>query len=253
MLCVILFLFFHAPLFAADAPPSTIPQDLWKAYTDNGTIPVTYWYHDDSQPDMKIVSRDLLEYFIHRSANRLWHYNGEIDNFIFHALDHNKSSLQGKEVLVMGSEIPWYESILLTYGAKPVVIDHHPIVTLDTRVTYLTYDLFRQNPRTFDLILSIAHTNQVGLGRYGEPLDPDGDLKEMDQFKKMLNPGGKLLLAVPVGPDTVVWNAYRVYGWKRLKKLLRGWKPVTYYGFKRENLEENPGYLYQPALLLTPR
>ena len=154
----------------------------------------------------------------------------------------------------MGSPTPWYEAILLAYGAKGVfVLDPHPMISLDPRVTYYNEEQFCQNSRKFDLILSISRADKMGLGRFGEALDPDGDLKEMARYKQRLNPGGKLLLAVPVGPDTLVWNAYRVYGWKRLKKLLAGWKPVDYYGFKRAYIEYSLGYHYQPAFLLTPR
>lgn len=42
------------------------------------------------------------------------------------------------------------------------------------------------------------------LGRYGDPLDPDGDLKAMKLVYSMLKPGGLLFLTVPVGPDVVV-------------------------------------------------
>lgn len=52
----------------------------------------------------------------------------------------------------------------------------------------------------------------VGLGRYGDPLDPDGDLKAIGELERVLAPGGSLLFVVPVGRPRVVFNAHRVYG-----------------------------------------
>jgi SAM-dependent methyltransferase len=239
------------PLLAA--PPTDIPDELWGAFTQQGQIPVAYWYFNDSSSEPKTVSSDILDLFIQTIRGREWNYFGEVDTFVYQALDDLQAEIRGKEVCLMGSMISWYEAVLLAYKARPVVLEYHPLVTQDTRVTYLTRQQFWQRPRKFDLVVSVSNTDHEGLGRYGEPLDPDGDLKAMNRFKKILNPGGKLLLAVPVGPDALVWNAYRVYGWKRLKRLLREWKPIKYYGFKRENLSREAGYHYQPVFLLTPK
>ncbi|MCE5315883.1 MAG: DUF268 domain-containing protein [Parachlamydia sp.] len=239
-----------SPLAMLAAPPSEIPQELWKAFTLNNQIPVTYWFADDS---LQTAQSEKLEFFISKAKNREWCYNGEVDGFIFQALDDIAQEIKGKEIALTGSLVNWYASILLSYDAKPVVIDFLPAVTKETKVTYLTREEFAQNPRKFDLIITVSGLAHEGLGRQGEPLHPDGDLWMMSQFKQLLNPGGKVLIAVPVGPDALVWNAFRVYGEKRLRLLLKGWKPVRYYGFRREFLHRNPGYLYQPALLLTPR
>jgi SAM-dependent methyltransferase len=52
----------------------------------------------------------------------------------------------------------------------------------------------------------------VGLARYGDPLDYDGDLKAMSELARVMAPGGDLLLAVPVGAAaTIHFNAHRVY------------------------------------------
>jgi SAM-dependent methyltransferase len=59
--------------------------------------------------------------------------------------------------------------------------------------------------------LSCMHTvEHVGLGRYGDPIDPDGDLKAIRELKRVLAPGGNLLFVVPVGKPSVVFNAHRI-------------------------------------------
>lgn len=60
--------------------------------------------------------------------------------------------------------------------------------------------------------LSCLHVlEHVGLGRYGDPIDPDGDLKAIRELMRVLKPGGDLLIAVPVGRARICFNAHRIY------------------------------------------
>jgi SAM-dependent methyltransferase len=60
--------------------------------------------------------------------------------------------------------------------------------------------------------LSCMHTiEHVGLGRYGDPLDPQGDLKAIAELKRVLQPGGDLLFVTPVGKPKIAFNAHRIY------------------------------------------
>jgi len=54
-------------------------------------------------------------------------------------------------------------------------------------------------------------TEHVGLGRYGDPLDPDGDLKAMAELQRVVAPDGNLLFVAPVGRPKVMFNAHRIY------------------------------------------
>lgn len=65
--------------------------------------------------------------------------------------------------------------------------------------------------------LSCMHVvEHVGLGRYGDPLDPDGDLKAISELKRVLSVGGSLLFVTPVGLPTVRFNAHRVYSYEQI-------------------------------------
>jgi hypothetical protein len=60
--------------------------------------------------------------------------------------------------------------------------------------------------------LSCLHVvEHLGLGRYGDPLDPGADLRALGELARVLSPGGDLLLATPVGEPRVRFNAHRVY------------------------------------------
>lgn len=60
--------------------------------------------------------------------------------------------------------------------------------------------------------LSCMHViEHIGLGRYGDPLDADGDLKAIRELVRVLAPGGNLLVVTPVGRARVQFNAHRIY------------------------------------------
>lgn len=60
--------------------------------------------------------------------------------------------------------------------------------------------------------LSCMHVvEHVGLGRYGDEVDYDGDLKAMRELARVLAPGGHLLFVVPTGAPRIQFNAHRIY------------------------------------------
>lgn len=62
--------------------------------------------------------------------------------------------------------------------------------------------------------LSCMHVvEHAGLGRYGDPLDPDGDLKAIGELKRVLSPGGSLLFVAPVGRPVLRFNSHRTYSY----------------------------------------
>jgi len=67
--------------------------------------------------------------------------------------------------------------------------------------------------------LSCMHVvEHVGLGRYGDRLDPEGDLKAIKELKRALAPGGSLLFVVPIGGrPQIQFNAHRIYSYDQIK------------------------------------
>jgi SAM-dependent methyltransferase len=60
--------------------------------------------------------------------------------------------------------------------------------------------------------LSCLHVAEhVGLGRYGDPLDPAGTRKAARELARVLAPGGDLYFALPIGRPRVAFNAHRIH------------------------------------------
>ena len=71
--------------------------------------------------------------------------------------------------------------------------------------------------------LSCMHVvEHVGLGRYGDPIQPDGDLVAMHELSRVLQSGGHLLFVVPVGKPKVCFNAHRIYNPAEVLKYFQG-------------------------------
>ena len=65
--------------------------------------------------------------------------------------------------------------------------------------------------------ISCMHViEHIGLGRYGDALDPDGDLKAIAELKRVLSLGGQLLFVVPVGVPRIAFNAHRIYSYEQI-------------------------------------
>ena len=90
-----------------------------------------------------------------------------MDRFIRDYLD-----VEGKEVLVIGSESPWIEILALRNGAKHVTtLEYQKITSEDSRISpILPEDLNKMflsdNPPEFDVIISFSSLEHSGLGRY---------------------------------------------------------------------------------------
>lgn len=79
---------------------------------------------------------------------------------------------------------------------------------------------------SFDLVINCSSVEHVGLsGRYGVPEDSsDGDLMAMQRLRSLMKPAALMLATVPVGQDAVLAPVHRVYGERRLPRLIDGFE-----------------------------
>lgn len=78
--------------------------------------------------------------------------------------------------------------------------------------------------------LSCMHTvEHIGLGRYGDPIDPNGDLKAAAELSRVLAPAGHLLFVVPVGVPRIEYNAHRIYSYEMVQQMFPALKLKEFY------------------------
>src|SRR6185437_11346343 len=60
-------------------------------------------------------------------------------------------------------------------------------------------------------VSSLHAIEHVGLGRYGDPIDPDGSTKALKELSRIAAPGGHLYVGVPIGRERLQFNAHRIF------------------------------------------
>jgi hypothetical protein len=71
-----------------------------------------------------------------------------------------------------------------------------------------------------DAVSSLHVVEHIGLGRYGDTIDPEGHIKCLQNITSMLKPGGIFFFSTPIGPERIEFNAHRVFSLRCLHTLL---------------------------------
>jgi hypothetical protein len=236
--------------------PERIPSKLYEGYTMDGKATLEYKYANDCSEEIQKMFNDnftleTFEQYLEKATRRENFYYGPTDEWLYAAL--TKYPIEGKDICIIGSANPWYEAIALSFGAKScTVIEYSKRESFHENLTYKQpHEITEGN---FDACFSISSVEHDGLGRYGDPLDPDGDLKAMKNLENFLKEDALVYFAVPMGIDKVVFNVHRVYGENRIAKILEGWETVDQFGFFPETFTNNVnginGTPYQPVYVL---
>ena len=70
--------------------------------------------------------------------------------------------------------------------------------------------------------LSCLHVAEhIGLGRYGDELDPEGTKKACAELMRVLAPGGVLYFSLPLGRPRVCFNAHRIHSPQQILNYLK--------------------------------
>ena len=65
---------------------------------------------------------------------------------------------------------------------------------------------------SIETLSSLCVVEHIGLGRYGDALDPFGSEKAIVELKRVLKVGGILILSVPVNTENIIYfNAHRAF------------------------------------------
>lgn len=143
-------------------------------------------------------------------------YAGTIGNYFLQDLWAAKLIIKNgiKKHFDIGSRLDGFIAHLLAAEIDVTMIDVRDfpgeVKGLHTIVDDATS--LRQIPdKSIDSLSALCSIEHFGLGRYGDPIDPEACFTCFDNMQKKLKSGGRLYLSVPVGKERVEFNAHRVF------------------------------------------
>ena len=212
---------------------------LWN-FTQNGKVKLVkeiWWYFDNSQGDKTLkYSFEDVETLREKDLNgtNISSYS-DFWPTIRQMVSNHSDVVNNKKGFVLGTQEPWLEAILLNTGASEILtveyqklqVEHPRIKAAQPQDVARQYLSNRQE--LLDFGATYSSLEHSGLGRYGDPLNPFGDLEAMAQAYCLTKPMGYFLLGVPVRSINLLdsylkWNGMREYGKQRLKFLTANWR-----------------------------
>jgi hypothetical protein len=92
------------------------------------------------------------------------------------------------------------------YDIRPAEIHLSGLTCLEANLTAL--EIASDSLESVSCMHVLEH---IGLGRYGDDLDPCGDLKAIAELKRVVAPNGALYVVAPTGLPRIAYNAHRIY------------------------------------------
>ena len=74
----------------------------------------------------------------------------------------------------------------------------------------------KKNENKYISISSVGVIGHIGLGRYGDSLDPDGPTKAIKSICDLAKENANIYIMVPVGKESIEFNAHRIFNPKNI-------------------------------------
>src|SRR4051812_35835723 len=143
----------------------------------------------------------------------------------------------------IGSRIDGFVAHVLTFMPVTVV----DIRSLDSRVAGLSFvqgDICRLEGFADGSIASLSCLHaieHIGLGRYGDPILPDGWRRALAECSRVLAPGGRFYLGTPIGRERLHFNSGRVFLPQTIIAAMPALRLASF------SAVDDAGYLVEPA------
>lgn len=230
------------------SPYRKIPEELMSEYSMGGECEIIYERcEDQSKPttDIRWTKEKILEFqaLVSEEIPSVGYPHENGAGRLREAL--SKYDLSQSSVAVIGSTTPWIEAILLNLKCKSITtVEYNPVISEHENIKSIHWNDFEAKNIQYDHIVSYSSIEHSGLGRYGDPLNPNGDIEAMQVIREKMKVKGVLFLAVPrTLIDKIEWNLHRQYGPKRWPILIEGFEEIL-------NPIEHPNRKLQPVNFL---
>lgn len=180
----------------------------------------------------------ILDEYKNQAGTATGHYFHQ--DLLVASLIHNASP---KRHIDVGSRIDGFVAHVAAFRTIEV-LDFRPLASCGhEQIRFMQADLMSLGSQLYEITdsLSCLHAlEHFGLGRYGDPVNPEGHLKGFSNLHKMLKPGGTLYISFPIGISSVYFNAHRVFAPNEILKWSEG-----LFNLERFDYVDDRGDLHQ--------
>lgn len=146
----------------------------------------------------------------------------------------------------IGSRVDGFISHLLSFRGNINLIDIRPLERNVDGLHFIQSDATNLNnipDNSIESLSALCSLEHFGLGRYGDPIDPDACYKCFDAIEHKVKSGGDIYLSVPIGKEHVEFNAHRVFYASTIVESFSMFELIefssTYNGYIEYNVELN--------------
>ena len=102
---------------------------------------------------------------------------------------------------------------IISQFVPTISIDIRPVRSALPGLTNAKGDITKLDfaDETVECIVTLCVIEHIGLGRYGDELDPMGATRAATELARVIRPGGNLVISALVGPPCLAFNAHRVF------------------------------------------
>jgi len=120
----------------------------------------------------------------------------------------------GSTALLVGILSRWTR--VISVDVRPLAVALGGLVTCSGTGAALPF-----RDRSIRSLSSLCVLEHIGLGRYGDPIDPQGTEKAATELQRVLAPGGDLYLSLPIEKESrVYFNAHRSFSMAAVTKMM---------------------------------
>ncbi|AEF85541.1 conserved hypothetical protein [Treponema primitia ZAS-2] len=138
----------------------------------------------------------------------------------------------------IGSRIDGFVAHIASFRSIDV-LDIRPLAKSIPNIKFVQQDftvpLKTELIESYDSVSCLHALEHFGLGRYGDPINPDGYLLGLKNLYAIIKKGGKLYFSVPIGPQRLEFNAHRVFSMKYLLSLFDKYYNIDNFSFVDDN------------------
>ena len=137
----------------------------------------------------------------------------------------------------IGSRLDSFISHCLIF-CKVVMLDVRPLKSKIPGLEFIKADCMNMKNIKSNSITSLSALHAVehfGLGRYGDPIDPEGYIKAIKEMQRVTKKHGNIYYSGPIGKQRLEFNAHRVFNPYTIIELFSQCKLVEFSAVDDKN------------------